>query len=160
MNKRFPIIFFLALIFITGCGKAESPPPPALSDSLPPNIGSVELTETITGEAAAEMSTRLHQRRLRNAKEMAIGSYGTDISVWLSEYATAKEARSETDRMVKAMQRIGGDFGSVRVIKLAGRTAYVVAPGGQTQYFWSRGKILVYVIAGGATEQEVEAAFP
>lgn len=157
LKRRFLAFTLFTWVFVAGCSQTEVAAPPALSDSLPPTIGSVELSELITGANAAEISAKLHKGQLEEAKDMAIGKYGPNISVWLSEYATEEAARSETDRMVVAMRRFGGGFENVQEITVNSQAAYVATVQGKPQYFWSVGNILVYVVAGEATKQDLEA---
>ncbi len=162
MNKRSVIIvaiFFVLGIFIL-CGISSAffytQYPKNLSQCLPSKIDEVLIEKTYTGSEARQLSMEAHRGILDSAEDMIIGYYADDLVLWLSEYEDEETAKSETTRMAKAMPRFGQGFEDVKQIKLDGFAVYKIDIKGSAQYFWHTKNVLVYIIAGGLNQDEIE----
>lgn len=129
--------------------------PKTLEECLPDQVSQLVLYKTTSGREAVEITKQSHRGEIRLVKDMTIGYYAEDLSIWLSEYPDEATAKKETERMVKAMPAFGQGFEALKQIKLGGEKAFETKPQGKPHYFWYKKNVLVYFIPNELSQKEV-----
>ncbi|MDP3013317.1 MAG: hypothetical protein Q8M92_03680, partial [Candidatus Subteraquimicrobiales bacterium] len=81
-----------------------------MSELVPTKVFDFALNEIIEGEGAIEVAVRSHKGEIERVKNMTIGYYEGDMSIWFTQYPDAVIARNETIKMADAMKRFGQGF--------------------------------------------------
>lgn len=98
MKKSFIISSLLIIILLCGCSNYFN------KESLPKNIGDLELIESIKGEKAQESLDRLHNGLSLKPDESEIGYYGGDppkAVIWIAYTKDKSKAKELLSKMTK-----------------------------------------------------------
>jgi len=128
------------LLVIAGCSPREETP-------LPSEILHLEMTESLSGEQAAEIIDHLHQKEVTPAQNY-VGRYegdGHTATYYLSLYDTSSEADEELNAMVESMERGGHVFDHVRKLTIKERDVWMALGMGQAHYFYAEGNQLIWL---------------
>lgn len=118
--------------------------------ALPATLQGERLTESIEGERAVSTIGHLHGRRGIAPRMSRIGLYGDReprTTLYVSRFASAREARDQLEAMATRMGPGSSGFGHHRAFTIGGVEVHSVMGHGQAHYFYARGADLTWLAA-------------
>jgi len=139
------LLFILCLFFLT-CRQL----PKKVSKLVPEELCGMKKTIILEGEAAIEDVKRKHIGKIENVQDIAIVNYGPPrhpILLWITLYPNRKIAYVENEKMAKAMQKYGNNWGkNLTLFTVEKRKVYCTSPDGlEEHYFWVEKNYIFYV---------------
>ncbi len=128
-----------------------------VADLLPDNMMGMHKFVALKGKPALEFVKRSHRGPIKYVKDIALVHYlGNDsmMLVWITEYPSAKIAENQTLLMVKGMKKFGSVWESVNETSFGNLKVYYVP--GKDQYFFCKGKYMIYLIPVNMNRSAVE----
>ncbi len=144
----FSIIVFLAVVFWIFSLFV----PKGLQSFLPSEVDGLMLHRVAGKDESMATTVRSHQGEIKDVDDMVIGYYDGGLSIWITKYSESKVVNKETLKMIEAMKKFGEGFEKLGSVNIKGVKIYITFPGGVKQYFWSQGKLMVYMIPGTLSE--------
>ena len=147
--KRFiSIIGIMVVVLLLVYAGLRLRPTPAPEQRLPSDISGLQLEREYSGKEAQSIVKRSHLGSLKRPEETSIGYYQEGLAVWLSEYRESEAASREAERMSEAIEKFARGFSAPQKVVIDGQNVYRTLYQGRFQYFWSKGRFLVYVDSG------------
>jgi hypothetical protein len=144
-NRLIPLVLLALLLACTG-GSGDGEGTDAL---LPDRIHGTDLVESLSGEEAAGMIARLHGKGVAPV-ESEIGFYGAfrpPLTLYVSVFASAEEARDQMSLMVEAIGQGSSGFTDPRSERVEGVDVEFVVGHGQAHYYFAEGDRLLWLAA-------------
>jgi hypothetical protein len=124
---------------------------------LPGKIGTLGLAYTVDGERANDILNRMHGMEVTPSRNL-IGMYASASAgavLYLSEYASAKDARFSFEKMARRIETGNPVFTGYRILRLGTTDVSVCFGQGQDHYFFSAGKILYWLAVDSLVSRSV-----
>jgi len=139
-------VFWVYFLFIPRGSDLES--------FLPSEVDGLMLHRVAGKDEAMATTVRSHRGEIKDVDDMVIGYYDGGLSIWVTKYSNSQISYNETIKMIDAMKRFEEGFEEIKSTRIKDVEVYVTEPGGEKQYFWSQGKLMVYIIPGALSESE------
>lgn len=131
----------LMLLIMAGCSNENQ------HDIMPASLAGKELHEKISGEKAATMIARLHQKPVAPA-ESAIGYYGKGENptvLYVSRYDSEQRAQEVLTDMSNGIGKGSSGFWHHQTFDINDRKVHMVLGQGQVHYFFVKDHLLYWL---------------
>lgn len=136
---------------------AQSDSGSGLIRQLPVRLGSLLRVQVMEGEEALSALGELHRGTV-GVTWAAMAHYEkgrAQAMVWVGGVETAQFAQELVARMTSGLQRGGTPFVGLRTLVLGGRTVFSVSGLGQTHYYFTSDRTVIWVSADPEAEEEI-----